>query len=70
MMNINKSYIHQCFKQEGIQLSPDALEDIIRHFRVEVGKMALRCKEGNIKRLTPELLYVALGQLSKWKGGK
>ena len=64
-MNINKSYIHQCFKQEGIQLSPDALEDIIRHFRVEVGKMALRCKEGNIKRLTSALMWIALGRINK-----
>ena len=69
-MTINKSYIRQCFKSAGIQLTKEAEAGIVRELRIQVSKMPLRCKEGNIKRLTPELLYVALGQLSKWKGGK
>ena len=28
-----------------------------------IDKMARRCKEGNVKRLTPELFWVALGHL-------
>ena len=65
MMHINNSYIHQCFKQTGVQLSQDALEDIVRHLRISVGKMAIRCKEGNIKRLTSELMWIALGRIKE-----
>ena len=69
-MNINKSYIRECFKSEGIQLTKEAEAGIVRELRLQVSNMSINCKKGNIKRLTPELLYVALGQLSKWKGGK
>ena len=69
-MNINKSYIRQCFKTESIQLTKGAEEGIVRELRIQVSKMPLRCKDGNVKRLTSELLYIALGKLSEWKGGK
>ena len=49
-MNINKSYIRQCFKSAGIQLTKDAEEGIVRELRIQVSKMPLRCKEGNIKK--------------------
>lgn len=61
-MNINKQYIKEVFKSNKVQLSPEALEDIVRDLRVTVSLMALRCKEGNVKRLTPELLWIALGK--------
>ena len=61
-MNINKSYIRQCFKQVSIQLSNEALEDIVRHLRIQVSKMTTRCKESNIKRLTSELIWIAFGR--------
>ena len=64
-MNINKQYIKQAFKTNGVQLSPDALDDIIRHLRVNVSMMAQRCKEGNVKRLTSDIFWIALGKQSK-----
>ncbi len=59
---VSKKYIHQCFKQSGVQLSPDALEQIIYILRQKVSMMALRSKECNVKRLTVDLLYLALGR--------
>ena len=63
MMNINKSYIRNCFKQAGVQLTNEALEEIVRHLRIIASKMAIRCKEGNVKRLTSELMWIALGRI-------
>ena len=59
---VSKKYIHQCFKQSGVQLSPDALEQIIYILRQNVSKMALRSKECNVKSLTTDLMYLALGK--------
>ena len=63
-MNISKSYIKQCFKSESVQLSPESLEDIVRTVRVTISKMAVRCKEAKVKRLTPDIYYIALGRYS------
>ena len=62
-MTINKGYIRGCFKASGVQLSSEALENIIHHLRVDVSRMAERCKRGNVKRLTPDLMFIALGKL-------
>lgn len=62
-MKINRGYIKQCFKQDNIQLSNETLDDIVRHLRLIIGGMVRRTKMGNIKRLTPDLLYIALGRL-------
>ena len=64
-MTINKEYIRGCFKSSNVQLSPKALESIIHHLRVNVSRMAERCKRGNVKRLTPDLIFIALGKLEK-----
>ena len=62
-MKVNRSYIRECFKQEHIQLPNETLDDIVRHLRIVIGGMVRRTKQGKIKRLTPELLYIALGRL-------
>ena len=59
---VSKKYIRQCFKSEGVQLSEGALEQIIYNLRMKASKMALRSKECNVKRLTPELMHLALGK--------
>ena len=63
---MTKAQIKQPFKDFKIQLSDGTYEMIEDHLKREVKRMALRCKGGNLKRLTPELFYVALGNL----GGK
>lgn len=62
-MTINKAYIKECFKTSGVQLSSEALEDIIRELRIDVSRMAQRCKKGNVKRLTSDLMFIAKGNL-------
>ena len=56
--------IKQTFRECGIQVSADSLKMIQRELKVYVDKMAVRCVKGNIKRLSPQLFWVALGRLS------
>ena len=65
MFQINKQYIKNCFKESNVQLSREALDDIVSHLRMQVSQMALRCKDCNIKRLTSDLMYLALGNYKK-----
>ena len=62
--NMNKKYIKQAFSHEGIQLGKGAIDSIEYELKVQVSRMARRCKDGNLKRLTPELFWVALGRLN------
>tara|TARA_Y100000593_G_C4122522_1_gene243408 strand:+ start:133 stop:342 length:210 start_codon:yes stop_codon:yes gene_type:complete len=59
---VSRSYIKQCFKQEKVQLSAESLDDIVDLLKRKVSLMAIRCKECNVKRLTPKLMYLALGK--------
>tara|TARA_R110002020_G_scaffold437754_1_gene648048 strand:+ start:1100 stop:1291 length:192 start_codon:yes stop_codon:yes gene_type:complete len=59
---MNKKYIKQAFKHEGIQLGNGAIDTIEYELKLQVSRMARRCNDGNLKRLTPELLWVALGR--------
>ena len=65
-MNIkmNKKYIKQAFKHEGVQLGVGAIDNIEYELKLQVSRMAKRCKEGNLKRLTPELFWVAMGRMN------
>ena len=67
MTQINKSYIKQCFKQERVQLSSESLDMIVNILRRKVSAMAIRCSECNIKRLTPDLIHLALGKYGNKK---
>ena len=61
---MNKKYIKQAFKHEGIQLGKGTIESIEYELKIQISLMAKRCKEGNLKRLTPELFWVALGRMN------
>tara|TARA_R100001244_G_scaffold107820_1_gene79848 strand:- start:327 stop:524 length:198 start_codon:yes stop_codon:yes gene_type:complete len=61
---MNKKYIKQAFNHNGIQLGKGAIESIEYELKLEINKMAKRCKEGNIKRLTSDLMWIALGNLN------
>mgnify|MGYP003152526967 CR=1 FL=1 len=64
---MNKKYIKQAFSNEGIQLGNGAIDDIEHELKLMVIRMAKRCKNGNVKRLTPELFWVALGRMNNEK---
>jgi fructose-1-phosphate kinase PfkB-like protein len=58
---IQKTKVKKAFNTTGVQISSSALAMMNDHIAREIQKYANRCKSGNVKRLTPELFYVALG---------
>ena len=63
-MKINQTVIKKEFSKARVQLSANTLDMINRELLMTVKRMAQRCVDGNVKRLTPELFYVALGKLN------
>ena len=61
---MNKKYIKQAFSHHEVQLGNGAMDMIEHELKLQVSRMARRCKEGNLKRLTPELFWVALGRMN------
>ena len=60
---MNKGIIKSEFKKVGVQLGAGAIDQIEYELHQVVKRMANRCKDGNLKRLTPELFYIAMGKL-------
>ena len=52
------------FKIYGIQTTKDSIDQVQRELKGVVRRMALRCKEGNVKRLTTDLVFIAMGKLN------
>ena len=50
------------FKNAGVQIGGGAMDSIDYELVCFVRRMANRCAEGNLKRLTPELMWCALGR--------
>ena len=61
---MTKKDIKDIFHQKGMQITPGAIEMIQDDLRRKVRHMAKRCKNGNVKRLTEEIFFIALGKLS------
>lgn len=61
---IQKTKIKKLFNAQGIQCPVSTLNQIEEILTRQVNTMAKRCKEGNVKRLTPELMWIALGNLN------
>ena len=59
---MTKQDIKQIFKNEKVQLGAGAIEVIEDELKRSVRTMATRCTLGNVKRLTPELIWIALGK--------
>ena len=62
-MIITKAKVRAIFNKEGVQCPLNTLNQIDADFQRQVEKMAIRCKEGNVKRLSTDLYYIALGKL-------
>ena len=62
---MNKKDIKEIFKRNGIQLGAGSMEMILEELNKKVIYMARKCKDGNIKRLTPETFWIALGNWSQ-----
>ena len=61
---MTKKEIKEIFSKRNVQLGNGTLELIHAHLQMTVKRMAFRTNDGNVKRLTPELFYVALGKHS------
>ena len=64
MIQVTK--LKKIFHNHGVQLSAKALNMIRDDINRQLEKMAKRCKDGNVKRLTPETYHIALGKWSKY----
>ena len=58
---MTKKEIRAIFKEQKVQLSADALAMIEDDMKRKVRLMAKRCSFGNVKRLTSDLYFIALG---------
>ncbi len=61
---MTKKEIRAAFKNNGVQLGADALVLIEEDIKRKVNLMAKRCKDGNVKRLTSDLYFIALGKIN------
>lgn len=61
-MNISKKYIHKTFRTQNVQLNQKALSVIEKHLKDKIMDMAVNCRKGNVKRLTPDLLFIAFNK--------
>ena len=58
---IQKNKLKREFNKSGLQITSEAVEMLDDHIHRQVIKMVDRVKEGNVKRLTVDLIWVALG---------
>ena len=61
---LTQGEIKQIFNKKGVQIGEGTLDLIYSEIRILVTVMADRCQEGNIKRLTPDLFWAALGKVT------
>ena len=58
---MTKKEIKEIFKKEGVQLGAGSIDMLLDELKRDARFMAIRCRQGNVKRLTPNLFWVALG---------
>ena len=61
---IQKTKLKSEFNKAGLQITREAVELLDDEINRTVKKMVNRVKEGNVKRLTANLIWVALGKLN------
>ena len=50
------------FHRRGIQITTGAINILDDHIHRQIVNMAGRCKDGNVRRLTEDLNWVAIGR--------
>lgn len=63
---LKKKTLRKMFNDSKVQLTPAALQMIDDDIKRKLSKMVSNCKEGNVKRLTPETYHIAIGKWSKY----
>ena len=64
MIQVTK--VKKMFHDNNVQLSVQAINMIKEDIDRKLRKMAERCKDGNVKRLTPETYHIALGNYKEY----
>lgn len=64
---IQKTKLKKIFHDHNVQINIEAINILDDHVRREVILWARRCNYGNVKRLTPYLIWVALGKITELK---
>jgi hypothetical protein len=59
---MTKAQIKKIFKDKNIQLGKGSIELIESEFRLLTMRMAERCEMGNVKRLIPDIFWIAIGR--------
>ena len=63
---IHASKVKKTFNDSGVQLSTESLNMIRDDFNRKIRRMAERCKDGNVKRLTDKTFFIAMGNLGEY----
>ena len=58
---VQKTKLKAEFNKAGLQITREAIDQLDDEINRSVKKMVSRVKEGNVKRLTAKLIWVALG---------
>tara|TARA_Y100000310_G_C20397611_1_gene675829 strand:+ start:514 stop:714 length:201 start_codon:yes stop_codon:yes gene_type:complete len=58
---IQVSKVKNKFHDNGLQISPTAMNMIQDDFNRKIQRMIDRCKEGNVKRLTDKTYHISIG---------
>jgi len=58
---LNKKKVKEIFHSNDLQINTEALNMLDDEVKRLLRKWAKNCKDGNIKRLTPDLMWVAKG---------
>ena len=59
---MTKTEIKKVFKDYDIQMGKGSIELIEHEIKHTVSRLACNCKDGNVKRLTPDVFWIALGR--------
>ena len=59
---MTKKHIKKEFSSCNVQLGSGTVESIEDELHRMVHRMAKRCHLGNVRRLTPDLMWIALGR--------
>jgi hypothetical protein len=62
---IQKTKVRKAFNNKGIQISIATLNQFDEEISRLIDKWVKNTKFGNVKRLTPDLIWIALGKLNK-----
>ena len=71
---IQSTKLKKIFHDQGVQINTDAVNFIDDHVRRMVVRWAKKCKAGNVKRLTSDLVWVMFDtrfkdyrRITKWE---